>query len=454
MLALSSFLDLLFESNEPVWCYWDENLPALTSALKDRLCDYFRRYQQEKNYSDEKFSHYNKISLALWLLDRLLPLDDNSIFVPFLGEKALHKLEHIKYTYTPVSCHPHIRAIYAWGRRLSAEQRNQIFAIPFNQSAEIGKFTAFCLINQAALAAWIETCPADQSSSLFTWPDLCDLYQSPHPPKTTKLLTDEYIRRNADRNERLSVLAASAEKLIEHRKEYGKWDWGVIRSDLLNNILRQIIKDMAPEFSSTEESPPIANKDSVEALFKWFLSILARTGYSTIADLYQHLNPHREGYSLAILFWIETMNWPQLEERMHRLEKLSPYDFINRMVEIVPPERLDVWETVLELKRYYPITAFCRWLRPEYREVLLWHCNPYELNDEAICAFYAYLSMTPRPLLEAMWKRTELIPSWQAQALDRYLYAPEPIKPPPFLWDVQCAEADPRLEDPLTCRGL
>jgi hypothetical protein len=44
-------------------------------------------------------------------------------------------------------------------------------------------------------------------------------------------------------------------------------------------------------------------------------------------------------------------------------------------------------------------------------------------------------------------------PAWQEEAIDRFLYAPPELKPPPFVADVQETHADFRLYDPFNWRA-
>ncbi len=446
-----SLLDSLFEySNQKIWYYWDNNLSELTDALKERVIDYLRKYQKETDYN-----YYEAdINLALWLLDRLLPLNEKDIFVPFLGEMSLRNLGGGISESNKISARPWKQAILAWGRRLSGDHRNQLLLIPFNQPRSGKSRRRLCYpVGQEILSAWCETCPAGQEDTLFTWPDLSDMCQTDHASEDISILVEEYVRRNPDRTARLSVLVDNAAKLIDFKKKYGKQKWGSVRFHLLRHIFRQIMKDIAPEFTLNDKLPGEWRNPS-EDWSDWLKTVFAKAGYDTVANLCQYLNPYREGHMLAVLFRIETMSWQQLEKHIFRSKNLPHYGFIDRLADVVPSERLDVWEMILKSeKTHYPFVVFCRWLQPEYRDALLRYCNLYEVNcTKAVCAFYSYLSKTPHPVLEAMWQCAKSLPTWQSQELDRCLFAPEPIKPPQLLWDRQNIEADLRLEDILSHR--
>ncbi len=447
-----SLLDSLFEySNQKIWYCWDNNLSELTDVLKERVIGYLRKYQHKTDYK----SHETDINLALWLLDHLLPLNEKDIFVPFLGEMSLRNLGINISEGNQTSARPWKRAILAWGRRLSNEHRSQLLLIPFNQPQSEKKEKSrrrLCYpVGQEVMAAWCETCPVGQEDTLLTLPD-SDMCQTHHAPEDISILVKEYVRRNPNRTERLPALINNAAKLIDIKEKYGEQKWG-IQFHLLHHIFKQIMKDIAPEFVLNDKLPG-GWRNSSEDWYNWLTTVLSKAGYDSVVNLYRHLNPYREGHLLAVLFRIETMNWQQLERHISGLDNLPHDGFIDRLADIVPSERLDVWKMVLKLeKNHYSFVAFCRWLQPEYRDALLWYCNLYEVNcTKAVCAFYSYLSKTPHPVLEAMWQCAKSLPTWQSQELDRCLFAPEPIKPPQLLWDRQNIEADLRLEDLLSHR--
>jgi hypothetical protein len=99
-----------------------------------------------------------------------------------------------------------------------------------------------------------------------------------------------------------------------------------------------------------------------------------------------------------------------------------------------------------------PVAEFCAWLKPELRDAL-----PRLFADDdaarASAAYHAWLHRAPRAHLEHVFARersTQAI--WRRIALDRFLYAPAPLKPPPTVEDTQTVEADIRLLDPLNRR--
>jgi hypothetical protein len=84
----------------------------------------------------------------IWLLDRLAPKSDGSIFEPFLD---------------------HYLGIYAWGRRLPPERRIELVRVPL-PACDLGS-SRRRLFLQALLIASCDSCPNENLNSLLAGPD-------------------------------------------------------------------------------------------------------------------------------------------------------------------------------------------------------------------------------------------------------------------------------------------
>ncbi len=101
---------------------------------------------------------------------------------------------------------------------------------------------------------------------------------------------------------------------------------------------------------------------------------------------------------------------------------------MRRLGEIVPKNRIDCWHALLspEASEFEGIHSFCSWLAAEYRDLLIPHFQHPDW-DWGACAWQAYLSKTPRAVLECMDRSS--LPTWQGMLHDRALYAPAAVKP-------------------------
>jgi len=127
----------------------------------------------------------------------------------------------------------------------------------------------------------------------------------------------------------------------------------------------------------------------------------------------------------------------------------------DRLADITPPDQLDVWSRLIQhqTEDYGQMRAFCRWLPPEFTHVLQSHFSHPE-TDWAACAYQCHLAKSPESVLHWEWGRRCEIPAWQVGLLDRRLFAPEALRPRPYVEDIQDAECDFRLEEPFSRRGI
>ena len=128
---------------------------------------------------------------------------------------------------------------------------------------------------------------------------------------------------------------------------------------------------------------------------------------------------------------------------------------MNRLAELAPPEALEAWDQLILCHTHRDASAmraFSRWLPRRYCEALCVHFAHPDI-EWAGCAYQAYLNRSVRPILLHRWRQRDRTPLIEARQLDRFLFAPAPVRPNRIVEDIQMVENDPRLVDPFNCRG-
>src|SRR5205823_13699568 len=140
--SLSPFaiVERLIEAESPTWYRWDGNTSTLIEALKSAA---HREFSSEPSAAADKYELRLRHRRLLWLLDRVAPESDSSVFERFR-------------TYD--------LGIYAWGRRLPPERRDELLRVPIPDVSAGFKRTA---VLQAAILAWCDSCPDTQLNSLL-----------------------------------------------------------------------------------------------------------------------------------------------------------------------------------------------------------------------------------------------------------------------------------------------
>ncbi|HVY62728.1 MAG TPA: hypothetical protein VHF22_13805 [Planctomycetota bacterium] len=423
MLSPQTLVETLIHRVAPVWHHWN----GREAALVDSAAAFLRR----PDIADP--SSYRAEIASLWILDRLVPVENRAFFDPLLQSRWSDLARAV--------------AIYAWGRRLRDGDRARLFALDFGAGWPDGI---------AAEAAWCESCPAADPGQLLEWWSL--LVKHGHEPTDGTLVVKEYARRTADR-------LARRQRLLDLAREGNAetaWDaagrpagghlWGAVREALV-----QAACDLAGSFVPSMEPMPAEEK-----LLDWFYGTLDEGGFHEVVATCKEAAVLQKGRfsvkRLASLFWVERADWRRLVESFADVEERHPYAAIQRLGKCVPPDRLDAWEDVVRfpMRGNYPIQEFCDWLRPEFRDLLPPFFADVDEPERATCAYHAYLQKTPRPVLERFWARrgSHALAAWQVMALDRFLHAPPALRPPATVQDVQCVEADIRLLDPMNRRGM
>jgi hypothetical protein len=418
MLSRQTVFELLLDGFAPAWHRFPGAEPELVSLLEAFLA--------RPDLADPVF--YRAEIAATWMLDRLLAGEEMPIF-----ERLLNRWSDLARAV----------ALYAWGRRLRGSSRERLLSVSFGSGWPDGI---------AAEAAWCESAPRDDPAALLGW--WSALASRGHEPTDGTLVVKEYARRTPDRlarRQRLLELAAegNAETLWDAPgRPAGGHLWGGVREALV-----QVAIDLAGQFVPSMEPLPADEK-----ILDWFYTTLNEGGYHDVVTVCKEAAVLQKGRfsvkRLASLFWVERADWRRLVESLDEIEERHPYAALQRLGKCVPKENLGAWDRALAMRDRgnVAIAEFCAWLRPDLRDALeRW----FDDDDaaRAACAYHAWLARAPRIHLEHVFARERSTQrTWQRIALDRFLYAPPPLRPPATVEDTQTVEADIRLIDPLNRR--
>jgi len=350
-----------------------------------------------------------------WLLDRLAEFTDGGIFEPFIGASSY--------------------AMFAWGRRLNPDERNRLVAER---------------LASARLLAWCDSCPRADLPSLLewreTWRPVLKAGGFPPPPDPE----DEFYQRCGNRTVRLREMCAHLEAAARSFRQGGEVETSLARASI-HSLLHWTVKDAAVGASCLAESMP----DCSEEWSRWLAQTLAAPAFTDIATAAGEFLGWLTGEFNARWLWTYC-HGPNDWQKLHQLALQCDDWFVyDHLADIMPPDRLEEWDSLVlwESEDHGQMRAFSRWLPPEYAAVLRSHFDHSD-SEWGACAYQAYLAKSPEPVLVHEWRRRESLPAWQVKLLDRRLFAPEAVRPGPIVEDVQDAEADFRLEDPFSRRGL
>lgn len=360
---------------------------------------------------------------AIWIMDRLLPLDDPTPFEEFRARRAFEV------------------GIYAWGRRA-----------PELMVQEVDRDACLAPI----LAAWIDTRPTDED--LLSWYEVCRK-RGWDEGLTETASIEEYCARSPDRSQLMSFLDTAPEDGVQAALTY---------------LVGSVAAGEPPEmWAPSLQGPEIQDPDYWRRAGQWSLGLKDHL-ISTLRDLGEHdLAEVCSGLekrdatavlqNVAIEFFIKQHDARHVDRLLQVAGSDTPYNgysAIRRLAEVLPQDRVDAWSVLLADGSYgtFPMCRFVEWLNPESRDVLIpWFtsvdCQPGpDLNEWAVSAMRGWVSKAPRVEVE-WWAERPNLPLWQQLLCDRVLHAPPALSPPPVLHFGQDVEADFRLIDPLSFRG-
>lgn len=422
-LTPSAFVERLLEAEEPVWCRWDRDLPALLSELiavahRDwkipALDPSLRgRWQERKRWRR-----------LFWLLDRLTPLSQAEVFEPFRDRG---------------------RALFAWGRRLSPDRRHLIIATARDADWR-----------DACMQAWCASCRDEALPALLDW---TEAWKS--VPKVIhhmgRFPEEEFHDRATDETVRYQLLCEHLAKACA-RFRGGDESARSLARPVIHRVLRMTLRHAA----TLTPGPDGDAYQSQEHWQAWLERILATPAFAQVAEAsgeflrwwYAPCLPNVGQYN-ALWVWAHMHrkgDWETLVQSASYHDERFIYD---RLAEIMPFDALSAWRRMIQHQSQDrgQMQAFCRWLPVAYTQVLQSHFSHPDA-EWAACAYQCHLAKSPWPVLSWEWQRREALPSWQTRLLDRRLFAPEALLPHPFVEDIQDAENDFRLEEPFSRRGI
>jgi hypothetical protein len=408
-------VERLLDGDGPVWHRWDGDPNHLLQCIQTAA---EKEFSSADSPGPRHLQRLRRVRL-LWLLDRLAP------------ETAHERFQ--QYLRSPLG-------IYAWGRRLPPESRDALFEIPL---PEPGKDLSREWYLSAAIYAWCDSTPDDQLATLLTWHERWGPLLDRHEICWLPSPEVEFYRRCIDRE----VLVAGLMGTLAAGAAFAG-DSDPIRHELGREIgfaaLRLRLEDAASQDPCGEEGP----FDTAEEWGSWFQATLARPAFA-------HLEEFRRDMFLAQSLWIwrhGESNWRRLLDYALMTQDCRVFE---RLAKIVPPDELEAWDDVVlnQATDHGEMRAYCRWLAPQYAELLRTHFDHPD-RDWGACAYQNYLWKTPEPILQHAFRRSQYLPGWQVELLDRRLYAPEAVRPAAIVEDTQTVEGDLRLEDPFNHRSF
>lgn len=373
-------------------------------------------------------------SRAIWILDRLLPLDDPTPFDEFRHDRFFGV------------------GLYAWGRRAPDEM---VRAVDSDDLSNCGP---------PVVAAWIDTRESDQE--LLRWYEVC-AERGWNPCLIFgggELPISEYCKRSPDRAHLLAFLETVPE------------EEGVATA--LEHLLRDVAtgdppSQMCPSFSGDLNSQP---PELWAQMFEWnsrlqenLLSTLRDFGEHELLAMCQTLPGRDMGQvlgSAAIEFWISQHTLDHVDRLLQIAAPSYPsygYSAIRRLAQILPQDQIETWDSLLVSVQghlgSFPMCRFVEWLTPESRHVLVPWFDGVDVKwgtgseEWPVCAMHGWISKAPKAEVEE-WAARPGLPLWQRLLCDRTLCAPAALRPPPLLHFGQDVEADFRLIDPLNIRAM
>jgi hypothetical protein len=423
-LSPLAFVERLIEANAPIWNRWDGEIPTLLQGLTAAA---YHESSGEHSPGVNRHTLNFRRRRLLWLLDRLAPESDGSVFEPFLD---------------------HHLGIYAWGRRLPRERRNELTRMPLPARDSPWSRRRFFL--QALLLAWCDACPDEELNSLLEWPDhwrpalewpdVCWLAEP----------EEEFYRRCTDIGARRQQMVASLSRNIALLDDPDRTTKELAHR-IAFRLWTQLLRDVAIQSPSAEQAPP-----TPEEWIAWFDRTLSLPPFVELADLGRDLlKAHPRNEYLAQSLWI----WRNGEAQWRQLHSYSLFHqetrVFDRLAEIAPTDEVDAWDDLVldQAVDHGEIRAYCKWLAPKYAELLRIHFDHPD-RDWGACAYQNYLTKTQEPILEHLWRRARDLPEWQTELLDRRLFAPHSVRPAVIVEGIQKVERDLRLEDPFNHRNF
>ncbi len=369
----------------------------------------------------------------LWLLDRIVPESSADLFEQYRG---------------------HEFGIYAWGRRLSQKRRDELTRFPMTPATP-GHWTRQMVL-QALILAWCDSCPAENISSILGWSDHWrpavewgDVCWLPHPE-------DEFYRRCTSIEVRREPMIAALRRNLTLLKSPDETTHDLAKGSAFR-LWMHLLRDVAIQNPAAEQV-----HTTPEQYMAWLDSTLALPAFSDVLELGSELLKIRrqsgpdEYVSRSLWIWRHGKDdWRQLYSHSGTFrDDWVSGRVLDRLAEIVPPDQLESWGALVSCEfRDQRIRSFCRWIPPRYAEVLRDHFNHPE-PDWAACAYQNYLAKAQEAVLRLLWNQVRDLPAWQAELLDRRLFAPECVRPAAVLEDIQTVEGDLRLQDPFNHRAF
>ena len=259
-LSAAAFIEKLLEAEGPIWYRWDRDLTTLQNGLIAAAGSVSSTAQNEAP------GFAVRQELVLWLLDRLAPETDSALFEDHQN---------------------HPRGIYARGRRLAPERRDELIRVPLPPGLPDNWNRRIAW--QAVIFAWCDSCPDSQLSSLL---DELDVWIPALSKQESWYLgepVDEFYRRCTEepvRQQQLVALLQRCLPLLEHQSETTRKFAG----EVALRAWLKLVQSTALSNPAGDEAP-----HREEDWDSYFDNVLSQPSFSVVAELGRDLiqsHPH------------------------------------------------------------------------------------------------------------------------------------------------------------------
>jgi hypothetical protein len=307
---------------------------------------------------------------------------------------------------------------------------------------------------QALMLAWCDTCPDNKLNSILDWAEFWRPTLKKHDVCWLHDPEDEFYRRSKDIKGRYEPMLVGLRKgvaLFNDADETMREIFQTSASHLLMHLLRDV---------AIQNPAAVPVHTTPEEYRAWMDETLSSGPFRDVSNAGGELLKLRrergtdEYVARSLWIWLHGKDdWEELYSTsgMFRDDWISGR-VLGRLAEIVPDNELETWGTLATWDSDHArIRAFCRWLPAKYAEVLRKHFDHPD-RDWGACAYQNYLSKAQEPILKLLWSDARNLPQWQAELLDRRLFAPAGVRSAAIVEDIQTVEGDLRLQDPFNHR--
>ncbi|BDI28083.1 hypothetical protein CCAX7_001340 [Capsulimonas corticalis] len=449
-----SLIDFILHNKTPVWHEWNGDILELSEALQESALNFPILSRSLGNPTQAR-----RLNVRLFeLIDRLAGKQSQPFYgrlmelMPTNGRNVPYDLEQ----YEARSPWSMAQIVYGWGRRLESSERHRI--LEFLQQDAQRECDDFANVCDSGMVAWAEICPVDEAEKLIDWVDICAVNKIPtNTGFHYAALFREYQSKVSDPRVRVKSILSKLGVVSSADIDSSDNPYRPLSYYLKN----QLTKDLAMLIPSDESDFPA----SEDALWNWCLNAVEEVLDSGQIRLLLRDDIKHRFQNCAREMWVLSRtqnNWEMFYDHLDVIsENGLRYPALKRLAYVLPANKYELWDKLFAWPSVgnFVMQAYCAWLPLEEYDRLSFFFGPNaegvnsERFDRAVTAYQAYLHRTPKDDLPQFWPNSTPMSYSQMMLLDRFLYAPEPLKPKAIARDVQEVENDFTLTDPLDIRG-